>query len=351
MPTSRATQKFGKQLGNAQRQLRRDWGIAIIATALLSGFFIHTEAFEIWYQFSRTHEDWEMDEFACIVFASAFVGTLMLLRHLRLIRRLLMHADATEKLRQRESEALARQERMAALGKLSGGMAHEINNALQPVLGLGDFVLKELEAKGSDKHVKYMELILSSARHTKGIIENVLNYTRERTLDMESEPIAQAVPTILHFATDMLQSMGSFKFEGIDQLEAPENKNYTLFYSKTGLRQVFVNLIKNASESMKNSGTVTIRVAVINPIPSEGKATLAIRVIDHGCGMNEETRNRVFQPFFTTKDISEGTGLGLSSALGVVEMHKGMIRVETVLNEGSTFSVLLPISTHTPHLS
>lgn len=344
MPAQEITQQLGERLAVARRRLMRDGLLALVFVFILSALFIHFETFEGWYQFSRRHENWEMDEFACIIFATATAGTLLMLHYLRVIHRLLLYVDATEKLRQRESEALARQERMAALGKLSGGMAHEINNALQPVLGLGDFVRSELESQGNDKHVGYMDLILSSAQHTKGIIENVLNYAREHNLEMESEPISKAVPEILNFVTDILQSTTAFEFEEIEQLESPRNQGYSLYYSKTGLRQVFMNLIKNAAESVQEGGTVTIRIGILNHTPATQTATLAIHVVDHGCGMDEETQKQIFQPFFTTKDVSEGTGLGLSSALGIVQMHKGTIRVESAPGKGSTFSVLLPIT-------
>lgn len=127
--------RYGSLLACTRRNMFLETIAASVFVVLLSFYFIKIEAFERWYQISRSHESWEMDEFSCVVFASALVGTVVLIRQLYTIRRLLILADETEQMRVKESQILSRQERMAALGKLSGGMAHEINNALQPILG------------------------------------------------------------------------------------------------------------------------------------------------------------------------------------------------------------------------
>lgn len=335
--------RYERLFARARRRLFLDSILAILVTIGLSLVCIRLELFEWWYHVSRGHEGWELDEFACIIFASALVGTVMMMRHLYLIRKLLVYADETEALRQKQNQIHARQDRMAALGKLSGGMAHEINNSLQPLFGLGEFVKRELENKGSEKHVKYMELILSSAQHTKNIIENVLDFTREKNHDQEIGRMAEVVPQIIYFTTDILQSIATFEYLGLDKLNAPENHDFMLKYSKTGLRQVFLNLIKNAAEAMNKTGKVVIEFDLSDHGSSKNSSTLAIRVRDTGYGMSQETQRKIFNPFYTTKDLSEGTGLGLSSALGIIQSLKGTISVRSEEGKGSEFSVLLPV--------
>lgn len=94
---------------------------------------------------------------------------------------------------------------------------------------------------------------------------------------------------------------------------------------------------------MDRTGKVTIQIEIIDQSPTHTKATAAIRIRDTGCGMSEETKQKIFNPFFTTKDVSQGTGLGLSSALGIIQSMRGTIHVTSELGKGSEFSVFLPL--------
>jgi signal transduction histidine kinase len=137
------------------------------------------------------------------------------------------------------------------------------------------------------------------------------------------------------------------QWSGLDDLEK-EDERLMLRCNDTCLRQIILNLLKNASDAMEGSGEVTIHVkrcnkgeCLENAIPA-----LCIEISDTGCGIDEETKQRIFEPFFTTKDISEGTGLGLASVYSLMQQHDGDVKVESELGKGTTFTLVFPVSVH-----
>jgi signal transduction histidine kinase len=323
-----------------ERELQNEAVIASVVIVALSYIIINTDVFETWYHYSRAHETWELDELLGCLFAVLFVGASLAVRHVFVMRRL-MHDLKVANQRILEQNLLqARQEKLAALGELSSGMAHEISNALQPMMGLGPFIRTHLEEAQNKKHLGYMELILDSAGHIQGIIENVLSYTRDKSTEMLPYEAYEVIGEALKFSTAILPST---LFIETTQAPNPSARPLILECNKTGLTQVFANILKNASDAMEAHGTIRISLTQTWMPEFPHEPAICIKIADSGRGMDRETMEKIFNPFFTTKDLSMGTGLGLSVVHGLVRQHRGCITVQSAVGEGSTFSIYLPV--------
>lgn len=298
-------------------------------------------AFEWWYHYTRRHEALELDEWTLCLVAALFVGMIFAIRHLFMLKSLMRELEAANHRIVEQNQLQARQEKLAALGELSSGMAHEINNALQPALGLGPFVRKGLEEKGNPRHLEYMDLILNSAYHMQGIIENVLAYTRDKSTELTRYNTLEMLHEALEFSTSILPSTLIFEAQEPDRAVL---SNTFVEANKTAAMQIFANILKNAADAMEGAGTIRIVIQQETLPTDTKKPAVCVRVIDRGCGMEPQTIERVFDPFFTTKDISTGTGLGLSVVQGLVHQHQGCITVQSAVGVGSSFNVYFPLA-------
>lgn len=309
----------------------------LVVAAILSYVGIAHDIFEQLYYYTRDHEDWELDEIITVGVILLFVGSLMAFRYFYYSNRLLKALNQANQTIIKHQSVEMQREKLAALGTLSSGMAHEINNALQPVLGLGGFVKQGLEESGNEKHLKYMSLIMSSAEHTKNIIENVLTFSHNKNIARQKHDAFAAFQDSLDFAIALMPTTIVF------ELHSPgTSAPLYITCDQTELTQVFVNLLKNAAHSMDETGTISITMSeTIMPDTEDTKAA-CIAISDTGEGMDEETQKRIFEPFFTTNDISEGTGLGLSMIHGLMQKYKGHIKVDSTLGQGTTFTLYFP---------
>jgi two-component system NtrC family sensor kinase len=232
-----------------------------------------------------------------------------------------------ERLQQTQAELLHKQ-KLASMGQLAAGVAHEINNPLGTIHLYAGALRKELPP--DDPHRGDLDVILRETDRCKTIVGDLLNFARQQ------EVLAQ--PTEIH---DLLeQAIGAVRphpqFEqvvihrdyaiGLPPIEADPAQ----------LLQVFVNLLNNAAEAIEGPGTITLTTR-----PSG--STVVVNVADTGCGIPEENLGRLFTPFFTTKGPGRGTGLGLSIVYGIIKMHRGQITVQSRVGEGTTFTVTLPL--------
>lgn len=246
------------------------------------------------------------------------------------------HEDITA-LKQAERAQL-RSQRLESLGTLAGGVAHDLNNALAPVL-MGMSLLKEQYPGES----KLFNMIESSAQRGTHMVRQLLTFAR----GAEGERVA-VCPTHVVRELERLMS-GSFPKNIQLQIDLREEQT-AVVGDPTQLHQVLLNLCVNARDAMPGGGTLSVRVQVValdatyaRSIPdAEPGRYVALEVGDTGSGMPPEVLDRIFDPFFTTKGADKGTGLGLSTVLGIVKGHGGFVQVYSQLGEGSVFTVYLP---------
>ncbi|MEJ5358672.1 MAG: ATP-binding protein [Desulfobacterales bacterium] len=231
--------------------------------------------------------------------------------------------------RRRLQEQMAQADRLASIGQLSAGVAHEINNPLGVILGYTQLLLRG-EPPGSDRY-RDLKTIEKHVRHCKSIVEDLLKFARRSEPKQERVDIHRTIEEVLHFFGQNAAG-GGIRLESDFDRRIPE-----VVVDEKKIKQVLLNLLMNARHAVGREGT--IRVAT-RWLEGEGKFSLA--VADDGCGIEEKDLPFIFDPFFTTKPTGEGTGLGLSVSYGIVRRHGGEIRVESRPGKGSVFTVLLP---------
>jgi len=233
----------------------------------------------------------------------------------------------TQELRSTQNQ-LFQSEKLASLGKLAAGVAHEINSPLTGILTYSSLLLKSKEDKDPEK--EDLEVIVNETNRCKKIIKGLLEFARqttpEKTLSDINEVIEKSIDLISHQA-----SMQSVRIDKKIKPDLPE-----IMIDVGQIQQVFINLLLNAIESMPEGGTLTVSSAIENRM-------VAVSFADTGIGIPEENLSRIFDPFFTTKDQGKGTGLGLSVSYGLIERHRGKLEVKSKKGKGTTFTVKLPI--------
>jgi PAS domain S-box-containing protein len=225
---------------------------------------------------------------------------------------------------------LLQSEKMASLGKLAAGVAHEINNPLGGILIFSKMLLEDLPA--DDPRREDLERICDEASRCKEIVKGLLEFARQTSYKMEAIDLNRALAQ----GISLLENQALFHNIRIVKDLDP---NLPPIPANTGqLNQVFMNIILNAAEAMAGQGMLTVNTRL-----GPEKDTVLIEFIDTGCGIQEEHLTRIFDPFFTTKEVGKGTGLGLSMSYGIVEKHRGRIWVKSKEGEGSTFTIELPV--------
>jgi signal transduction histidine kinase len=232
--------------------------------------------------------------------------------------------------RHQMQEQMAQADRLASIGQLSSGVAHEINNPLGVILGYTQLMLRS-ETNDTGRH-KDLKTIEKHVRHCKSIVEDLLNFARRSEPKKEKVDIHRTIEDVLGF---IRQNIGSSR---IDFQTDFDRRIPPVVLDEKKIKQVLINLLMNARHAVGEKGTIKVSTA---SQPAEGK--LEIQVADDGYGIEEKHLKHIFDPFFTTKPTGEGTGLGLSVSYGIVKKHGGEIRVKSKSGEGSTFTVVLPV--------
>lgn len=233
-------------------------------------------------------------------------------------------------------EQMFNTEKLASLGTLAAGVAHEINNPLAAILGFTDLLLEKF--KPDSQEFQDLKIIEERGQHCRHIVENLLDYARIGTSLGESTNVNNDIEMVLQIVSNTLLTHKINLERSLDPAMPSIRGN------SRELQQVFLNLINNAIYAMKEKGgTLTVSSAV------RGNRIM-VKVADTGTGIPAEIQNKIFDPFFTTKGVGEGTGLGLSVSLGLVQKLGGTITVksstgnpQTGEQPGSTFTVILPL--------
>jgi two-component system, NtrC family, sensor kinase len=236
---------------------------------------------------------------------------------------------AVEKTLREARAQIAHSEKMASLGQLSAGIAHEINNPLTGILMYASMTLEKMEGDPLAEHLRY---IVEDVNRCKGIVQNLLAYSRR------SKPTVGiiALNTLVDQGLNLIRDQKLFG--NIAVVKELSEEMILIRGDRNRLTQVIINLVMNACAAMNGEGTLTFRSYRDKP---NKKAFL--EVSDTGCGISEETLPRIFDPFFTTKEPGKGTGLGLSTSYGIIQETGGRIIVKETSPQGTTFLVELPL--------
>ncbi len=233
----------------------------------------------------------------------------------------------TQELRAAQAQ-LIQSEKLAALGRLAAGIAHEVNNPLQPILNCLEVAIEDVENKQL-VDAEVLRVAENEVQRIKGIVSRLLDFARPSTADAVEYNLQALIQEVLTLTNKQLERMGVRLRSQLDNV--PMLKG-----NPAQLKQVFLNLVLNAAEAMPNGGKLTISLDA-----DEAGVTVAVK--DTGIGMNQETVARIFEPFYSTKE--EGTGLGLAVSYGIVQGHGGDIRVESQPGQGTCFTIWLPLPT------
>jgi signal transduction histidine kinase len=224
---------------------------------------------------------------------------------------------------------LAHTEKMAAVGTLAAGVAHEVNNPLAGILTC----IESLRANPDDEDMRrrYLDLVHDGIRRIEHIVLNLLDFSRPRQLRPEPTALNH---NLRHVAELVDYQVRKHKIEVRFELDPAEPVVMTDHFQ---MEQLFLNLVLNAILAMPQGGTLTLRT---KSLPGKAIADVA----DTGMGIPDELLDRIFDPFFSTRAVGEGTGLGLAVSYSIVEAHGGTIEVRSAVGRGSTFRVMLPIT-------
>lgn len=250
---------------------------------------------------------------------------------------LVIDTDITE--RKEFERRFLRAQRMESLGTLAGGIAHDLNNMLAPVL-MSIELLKDNPA--DEERDQILATVEMSARRGADMVRQVLSFARGVEGDRAAVDVARLLKEVEKFANDT--------FMKNIRVRTTVDEGITVLGDTTQLHQVMINLCVNARDAMPQGGILTLsagaeavvqRQTDLDPAVTPGDYVV-IRVTDTGTGIPPPVLDRMFEPFFTSKDTGKGTGLGLSTTLAIVKSHGGFLRVETAVGRGSTFIVCLP---------
>jgi PAS domain S-box-containing protein len=255
------------------------------------------------------------------------------------------HLLEAEKSKRIFDQRVEHAQRLEALGTLAGGIAHDINNALLPVINMVKMVSKHLPAENTTDR-EMLQVATEAANHCKVLVRSILDFSRQQDIAKE----ACDMTIIVREAVGMLRST----IPSIISLETHlPTRSIRMIADGSQIKQILVNLAKNAADAIgMKPGKIVIDCSVKQDesvrqrLPAsiaKGAHLLKIVVRDSGQGMDEATKARIFEPFFTTKAQGDGTGLGLAIVHSVVKSHDGIIEVESTLDIGTTFTIYLPL--------
>ncbi len=231
-------------------------------------------------------------------------------------------------------EQLIQSEKLTSIGRLAASVAHEINNPLDGMLNCLDIIKKN--PSDSAKANTMLGLLSEGIERIGFIVRRLLIFSKHHKLRMEMIDLNEVVEKSLLFIMHKIDEQGI-------ELETRLDKSLPgILGDPYNLSQVFINIFINASDALdgKSNGHISITTNLLN---QGTEPNAQVKITDNGCGISEENLERIFSPFFTTKDTEKGTGLGLSISKKIIEEHRGKLTITSELNKGTTVSVLLPV--------
>lgn len=229
-------------------------------------------------------------------------------------------------------DKLVRSARLAAVGEMAAGVAHELNNPLTTIAGFAELILDELPEDSPQR--ADLELVLRESRRAREVVRRLLDFSRPRESMRVKSDINQVIQDVLMLIKHLANTSGirvvTNLGEHLPKVQIDQNQ----------IKQVLLNLINNGIQAMPYGGILTINT---QNIERDNQQWLVIEVEDTGEGISEENLGRIFEPFFTTRMPGDGTGLGLSVSYGIVRDHGGLIEAQSELGVGSVFRIFLPV--------
>lgn len=250
-------------------------------------------------------------------------------------RVLLFLRDVTEK-RQQELQ-LMQAEKLSSIGVLAAGVAHEINNPLSSVAGYAEALLRRFNDDSSlaadarlDDFQKYLQVIVRESYRCKGIIDCLLSFSRKSDGSVSNVNINEVLNEVL----ELIRYKS--RYENVEIQTNLQSDLPDVLGDPTGLRQVCMNLLINAHQAIKGAGIVEISTRILD------QSTVVFQITDSGCGISKEAIDQIWDPFFTTKNVGQGIGLGLAVTYNIIKRLGGDITVESQVGAGSKFIVRIP---------
>ena len=245
----------------------------------------------------------------------------------------------TQELRIAEAES-ARSEKLASVGLLAAGIAHELNNPLTGVLTFTSLLRKKMPDGSMD--AEDLDLVIRETKRCAAIIRRLLDFAREKTPEKKFTDLNQVIEDTVR----IIERPASFRDV---EIAMDLDRNLPPVWIDADLiKQVVMNILVNAQHAIEHEGSIIVhsrrfpearsQEAGMEPVPMA-----EIAIVDTGCGIPEKNLKRIFDPFFTSKEVGKGTGLGLSVSHGIVRAHGGLIEVDSTVGKGSTFRIYLPL--------
>lgn len=225
-------------------------------------------------------------------------------------------------------QRLLQTEKLASMGQLSAGVAHEINNPLGTILLYSHILIKEL--KESDQKRKDLELIVKEANRCKEIVRGLLDFARQSRVSKAENDIGSIINEIYLLTSNNMKE--------VNVVKRVEKDLPKICLDKNQIMQALINLVNNSIDAVPKGGEVKLYARL-----NDRKDSIEIQISDNGTGIAKENLSKLFTPFFTTKEMGKGTGLGLAITYGIIKMHSGTIIVDSELGKGTTFTITLPL--------
>ena len=234
-------------------------------------------------------------------------------------------------------------QKMESIGTLAGGIAHDFNNILTVILGYGDMTL--LGMARENPHRPHVEHMLEAAHRAANLAQDLLLFSRRQTGERNTVDLNEIVRSVDKFLRRIIG-------EDITCTITLSGEKLPLFADAHQLEQVLINLATNARDALPRGGSLSIATACaeldepdIDDLGNGGSRRYAVlTVTDTGIGMDDKTRRQIFDPFYTTKEVGKGTGLGLAVVYGIIKQHDGQITVDSEPGQGTAFRIYLPLS-------
>ncbi|MAC46623.1 MAG: hypothetical protein CMI12_07195 [Oceanospirillum sp.] len=304
---------------------RKQLIFGLLSFIVFTVILIKAEGFEAFYEYSRSHEDWDLDEWILGLFSALFIGSLTFAystwRYNRILNEEIEYQAKLE-------QELAHAQKMQSLGTLAGGIAHSTNNHLQPIQTLSRLSKKQLPEDHALQPV--LDKILLASEHAQEVLNQLLRFSHQ---DNREKPICDLSHEIRHHETlyrSVLTHPDQLSFDITD-------KACTTGLTTSQSADIILALITNAEDSyLGQAGPIQV---ILQQSPQQ----ITLSVCDQGCGMDRTQQQRIFEPFYTSKAVGQGTGLGLSIVHGLVQQAGGTITVQSEQGKGSHFVVKLPL--------
>ncbi len=315
-------------------RMQRDGVVTLVVVLALFLLFHFIEAFELLYDLTREQEDWQADEFVLLFLALPVPLIWFALRRITEARK-----AAGQRLMLEQS--LSHSRKLESLGTLAGGVAHEINNQLTPVLSMSEMLLSHLDE--ADPARRKLELIQRGASRARETVLRIKEFSRSGERAQGNCNVAKTIEytreLVTHFTPSSIQI--DYQLQNVYG-ESP--------ISCVDLEAVIINLFRNAIDAIGQDRTGKIvlqaetRKLLVGPnnLLPEG-VYACISISDTGCGIPEELQKRIFEPFFTTKDVGKGMGLGLSIIHSTLQRAGGDIQLRSEPGSGASFTIYLPV--------